>query len=193
VDGGLKDRILNGIGNGIRLLREAGPDPLYTPYSFAELTDIVVRDRLINELKAVVDDLDALDPQGLPLLVEDDEFLELLVNHVRNEVISYQSFICKTLNVSFKSLSEKLDKLKKNYEVNFDEISNLENKLREINDAKIRSVLEKNPNFDTLNGERVTPFFLKMAKGSLQESSLNDICDYNGQRFNSLDEQKKFI
>jgi hypothetical protein len=61
-DGVLKDRILTCIGYGFRLLREAGPDPLYTPYSFAELTDIVVRDRLINELKAVVDDLDALDP-----------------------------------------------------------------------------------------------------------------------------------
>jgi hypothetical protein len=58
---------------------------------------------------------------------------------------------------------------------NFDEISRLEIELRNINELELNSELEKNPNFDTLNSERITPLFVKMAKGSMQERSQTEI------------------
>ncbi len=96
---------------------------------------------------------------GIPISVDDDDFLELLMNNVRNEVISYQSFISKTVNKSLKTLTEKIKLLKHDYVQNITEISELESRLREINEIKINSILERNKNFDTIHGERVTPFF----------------------------------
>jgi len=69
----------------------------------------------------------------------------------------------------------------------------LELQLRLINETKINCELEKNPNFALLNSERVTPFFLKMAKGCVQESSLAGVCDYDGQPFNNAGDQRIFI
>jgi hypothetical protein len=59
------------------------------------------------------------------------------------------------------NLTSSLEKLKTNFQLNFDEISQLELKLRDINDLKNNAIIENNPNFPTLNGERITPFFLK--------------------------------
>jgi hypothetical protein len=85
--------------------------------------------------------------------------MDYLMNNIRNEVISYQSFISKTVESSTKKLTLRLLDLKRNLKDNFNEISELELKLREISDLKISSILEKNVNFDTLHSERITPFF----------------------------------
>ena len=69
----------------------------------------------------------------------------------------------------------------------------MEIKLREINNIKIRGILEKNSNFDTLHSERVTPLFLKMARGSQSSASMTEICNYDGTRFANNIEQKTFI
>jgi hypothetical protein len=72
-------------------------------------------------------------------------------------------------------------------------LSRLEIELRNINELEINSELEKNPNFNTLNSERITPFFIKMAKGSRQERSLTEIHDSNGRNFANTQEQKQYI
>ncbi len=100
-----------------------------------------------------------LDEEGIPEMattVDDDIFLETLMNNVRNEVISYQAFI---FNESYDNLLKNIDVLKASYTENFTEISELELKLREINEIRINSILEKNCNFDKIHGERITPFF----------------------------------
>jgi hypothetical protein len=66
--------------------------------------------------------------------LEGNAFLEYLMNNVRNEVISYQSFITKTVEKSTKELISRILELKKNFKTNFEKISELEIKLREIND-----------------------------------------------------------
>jgi len=62
-----------------------------------------------------------------------------------------------------------------------------------MNEIEINSELEKNPNFDTLHTERITPFFIKMAKGSMQERSQREIRDSNGREFANEADQKEFI
>jgi hypothetical protein len=108
-------------------------------------------------------------------------------------VISYQSFISKKLNESYDNLIEKLTELKGNATQNYVLISECELKLHEINDLKINAILSKNPNFAQLNSERITPFFLKMARGSSQVNSMWEICDDEGKKFNSIGEQKTYI
>jgi len=77
--------------------------------------------------------------------------------------------------------------------VNFEKISELELTLREINDIRVNSILEKNSNFDQLHSEKITPFFLKMVKGYGHESMISDIRDYEGRGFASTQLQKDFI
>ncbi len=83
--------------------------------------------------------------------------------------------------------------MKQNIVTNFNEISQLEIDLRNINELEINAELEKNPNFETLNTERITPFFLKMVKGSTQEKSQTEIRDQHGRVFTNSEEQKRYI
>jgi hypothetical protein len=119
--------------------------------------------------------------------------MEVLINGIRNDVILYQAFVFKTLASSRKNLEDKIVNLKRNVLLNFDEISRLELDLRNMNEIEINSELEKNPNFDTLHTERITPFFIKMAKGSTQERSQREIRDSNGREFANEVDQKEYI
>jgi hypothetical protein len=128
-----KNRLLPCIGNCFRLLRQAGPDPNYVEYAFGNLLDVDVRTGFIQELRQV---MAMLDEEGIPEMatsVDDDIFLETLMNNVRNEMISYQAFIFKTVNESYDNLLKNINILKASYTENFNEISELELKLREIN------------------------------------------------------------
>jgi predicted nuclease with TOPRIM domain len=147
----------------------------------ASLTDLHVRDPLIANLRDIIRQLEEAGIENRELLLDDDNFLEILINHIRNEVINYQAFTFKKIDESTSHLAEKIKQLKNEHLVNFDRISELELQLRQINETKINSELEKNPNFALLNSERITPFFLKMAKGSVQESSLDVVCDEDGR------------
>ncbi len=192
-DGNIKHRALRLIGRRFKLIRQAGPDPKFTDYSYANLLDIDARDRIMFDIRNVMEDLERMNITGLAQNIEADTFLEYLMNNIRNEVISYHSFISKTVNQSLNNLIERLTVLKENFEANFDEISDLELKLREINENKVNAILEKNKNFENLNGERITPFFLKMVKGSTQEASLTAVRDYEGRPFPTQEAQKDFI
>jgi exonuclease III len=193
VNQAIKNRLLTLIGRGFKLIRDAGPDPSHIEYSFAELLDIDERTTIMNELRRVLLDLDDENIQDLAVNIDADDFMEYLMNNVRNEVISYQSFIRKKVNESLENLNEQLKTLKLAYKQHFDEISRLELKLRDIQDLKNNAIIESSPNFATLNGERITPFFLKMARGSLSSSSMTEICDYDGNIFENSKVQKTFI
>jgi hypothetical protein len=187
------NRLLNTVGTGYGLLRSAGPDPLNLPYMHAELTDLHVRDPLIANLRDIIHQLEEAGIENRELMLDDDIFMEILINHIRNEVINYQAFIFKKIDESSSRLVDKFKQLKNEHLANFDRISELELQLRQINETRINSELEKNPNFALLNSERITPFFLKMAKGSVQESSLDVVCDEEGRPFNNTREQREFI
>jgi hypothetical protein len=120
-----------------------GPDPEHIEYAHADLMDVDVRTRLRAELRLAMDELDELNLPAIDTRMEEDEFLELMINNIRNEVISYQSFITKTITKSLTALNKKILFLKQNFEQNFTEICELELKLREINEIKINSILEK--------------------------------------------------
>jgi hypothetical protein len=51
--------------------------------------------------------------QALPLSLPDDEFLEILINNLRNDIISYQSHVLNLQKNSRKKLLERLSNAKK--------------------------------------------------------------------------------
>jgi hypothetical protein len=175
------------------LLRQAGPDGRFLDYSHASLIDIDSRGIFMNELRDVCDELEGENILGRATYMEDDGFLEYLVNNIRNEIVSYQSFIFKKVDESYENLISRIDNLKQNAIQNQTLISECELKLHEMNEIKINAVLEGNPNFNQLNSERITPFFLKMAKGLQLTGSMWDIRDPDGAPFESTQVQKNYI
>ncbi len=159
VNENIKQRNLERIGRIYKLICDAGPDSSNLEYSYANLLDYDDREVIMQEIRRISADLDLEDiteaEHGLP----DDIFLDYLVNNIRKEVISYQSFISKKLNEGYENLIEKLTELKGNVTQNYVLISECELKLREINEIKINAILGKNPNFAQLHSERITPFF----------------------------------
>ncbi len=165
----------------------------FLDYSHASLIDIDSRANFMNELRGLCDELEDENILGRETTLEDDVFLEYLVNNIRNEIVSYQSFIFKKVDESYDNLVSKIESLKVNAIQNHSLISEYELKLREMNEIKINAMLESNPNFNQLNSERITPFFLKMAKGSQLTGSMWDIRDTDGAIFESTLRQKIFI
>ena len=91
-----------------------------------------------------------------------------------------------------KRLERRLNILKGG-DVSTDKISNIELALREISEEEINFAIEKNPLFQHLNTERITPFFMKMMKGSKNLSTTNSIKDYHGRELANDFDRKTFI
>ncbi len=189
----VKNEALRLIGIGFDLLKEAGLDPAYLPYAHAALRDLDERTQLMDRFNFTMAELRDLDLENSRLSIPVDIFMEMLINGFKNAVISHQSYISKFFSQSREKLTKKIKTLKLDVKKIFDELSRLEIELRNINELEINSELEKNPNFNTLNSERIAPFFIKMAKGSRQERSQTEIQDSNGRNFAKTQEQKNFI
>jgi len=99
------------IGRGKELIRKSGPDPTFIEYRYADLLDIDSRAVFMLELQRILDEVEAFNFANSIITVDDDTFMEFLMNNIRNEVISYQAHIFRIINSSYKTLSEKVESL----------------------------------------------------------------------------------
>jgi hypothetical protein len=171
-----RNRLLGLIGNSKKNLREAGPDSSILTVGERSEFEELQRSGTIAGIRA---DLELIPLNRLALGnfldgIEDDFFMEALVNNIKNECVSYQTFICRTIKNTISSSNRQLDDLKKNHVANQDAIFELENTLNRIQDRKMRSKLENSKNFEIFNNEKITPNFLNLAKGMKSEASLLD-------------------
>jgi hypothetical protein len=190
-----KTRILGIIGTAKSDFRKIGPSSVHINVgSRSELEDLE-RERILGGIRDFVDGFPLQDLQRGDLRedVSDDFFLEGLINNIRNETISHQIFISNSLKKSRLELTEKIKQLKLNYNENIDEIIEREIELSKKIEDEARTELENNENFEYLNHEKITPYFVKLAKGSKSEAEMDDICDSDGNPFNSATDRKKFI
>ena len=88
---------------------------------------------------------------------------------------------------------EKINRLKSNYGNNIEEIIELESELSKKIEEEARSALENTENFEYLNHEKITPYYVKLSKGSKSEAEMDDICDSDGHPFNTAAERKRYI
>jgi len=128
-----------------------------------------------------------------PRDIEDDLFLEYLIICIRNDVISYQVHVSKQFNVTYDSLLRELIILKNCDIPDFDLIRQLEHRLNSLADQKMKNEIEKHRLFEHLNNEKITPYFVKLAKCNKKEAKLSDIVDDQNVAFSSESEQKKYI
>jgi hypothetical protein len=73
----------------------------------------------------------------------DDEFLEILINNLRNDIISYQSHVLNLQKKSKKKLLEKLSSEKNKRPLNLALISELEGKLLIIEENELSFITDK--------------------------------------------------
>ena len=185
--------LLGRVGRIKMLLRQAGPGPKYLVSEPLEENFVFMRAAIIADIRALCDEIDIPFLENLALGTEHDIFLEVLLNAIRNDVISYQSFIAKTKKKAITNLLGDISALKGDYVLNSDRIFELENKLRDFLEEELSLELQKNSLYEQLNGEKITPHFLKLASSNSNSARLSDIKKDSGENFDSEQEQKDYI
>ena len=187
------DRAKYRLGRAKALLIQAGPPvSLLTDESATEEFLIQRANSIANILETLNDfTLELLD--NIPLQCEPDIFMEILLNNVRNESISYQCFINKSINRLKSDLSSNLLLAKSITVIDLDQIDRLELRLNKINEEELVREAEKYSIFEQINFEKMTPHFLKIAKSARPDAKLSDICKPDGSDFTSASEQNEHI
>ncbi len=87
-----KSELLRNLGRCRASLRKAGPDPVFAGGGGDYINaDIDKRNRNLTEIRDILANFDLAFLQNSELIVDNDDFLELLINNIRNDVIGYLS------------------------------------------------------------------------------------------------------
>jgi Reverse transcriptase (RNA-dependent DNA polymerase) len=176
----IKNRLLTTIGTARYNLREVGLDPHFYKLNLDPNSQARRLER-IAEINHSVNSPVFLDIPDFPVNIDADVFFDMLVNHVNNEIISYQTGVFRYLSKGKRNIIKKLSTLRNSN--NSDEIELLESNLRQISEFEIERALEHHHLFEHLNGEKMSPHFLKLCKGIRPNSNLEEICDNDGNAF----------
>jgi hypothetical protein len=155
-------RLTTEVGTAKRDIRRAGPDKKYFHDGYRSEEEENARAALLGNIHELLDSfpINTVQRGVFKDGLKDDIFLETLINNIRNECVSYQIFLSKTVSNSTGYIIEPLKKRKANYVENESKIIPLEKRLDEIIDNKLRNQLEATNNFEILQNEKITPFFL---------------------------------
>ena len=146
------------------------------------------------EVREAIDDLPDLQFfENLDLTCNKAIFFEILSSSVKNVTLGHQAWIFKTKNKLKTSLTNSIKNLKQNFINNKIEILALERRLSAISESELRSELLKIKNFERLNNEKITPYFLKIAKSSKPDDSLECLKNNQSQDFLNEDERSNHI
>ncbi len=158
------NRLLTGVGQGFASLRRAGPNDIHLNPGDRSEAESLTREGIIGNIRDFLDTFPFVRLRDGQFNIDDDLFMEGLMNNVRNQVISHQSFMLKTAKSKRKSLLERIKNLQNDPLQNFDELTELENFLNKALDRELRHELEKLSGFEAINSEKITPYFLSLAK-----------------------------
>jgi exonuclease III len=187
-----KNDLLTLLGTARNCLRTAGPCSNH--YSlivdFQEDDNRVAALAEVNRLCSNPDLIAALNNN---LNISDDLFFEMLLNNVRNEFVSYQAFLKKFLRRGCSNLIESINILRKNYDLNFQEIQEKERRLQLLSESEIERILSTHPVFEHLNNEKMSPSFLKLAKSEKNSAKLSGIVNNENIPFQSERARNEYI
>jgi hypothetical protein len=131
--------------------------------------------------------------ENLESTVTDDVFFETLAITLKNEALSFQSSFYRSKNAEKKNLRDQIKLLKQDYLTNKDLIFDYESRLTTIIDLELKEELSSIKNFERLNDEKITPYFLKLAKTPESSVSLTSIKDDNNRPYLTEKEREESI
>jgi hypothetical protein len=91
---------------------------------------------------------------------------------VKNSSLAHQHDFFKIKNAKRKNLEKKIKSLKQNFNDNTAEILRTECDLNKVADDDMREEVLKMARFELLNNEKITPYFLSLAKKPHDSSCL---------------------
>ena len=175
------------------LIRRLGPPLAQLSEEVLATVDLDSRNLFLAEIDEIRGRHDIADFQGLDLTIDNDTFLDVLLNSICNDVIGYQTFIDNSIKANRVSQLKKLEELKVNYQENIGRITELENKITLDMSQELKQIISNHPAFDILNSEKITPLFVKLLKVNLEQYNLTDIKDDNNVDFISKSERQDYI
>jgi exonuclease III len=132
--------------------------------------------------------------ESLPLSCAPDLFFEAMIMSLKNELLAKQAKIYKLKRLRKEKLRLELSELKRDYLNNANTIFELEWQLDNLIETELKEELSKYEKFHRLNDEKITPYFVNLAKqDSNGKKNVNVICDNTGTEFSSDPERDEFI
>ncbi len=154
----------------------------------------LILERLTEEITTGLQALPGLDFfKELPLECSDVVFFETLAMILKNATLSFQSSFYKTKNCQKNRIRNELKNLKEEYVVNSNSIFEKEMLLSDINELELKEELSLIKNFERLNDEKITPYFLRLAKTSSETETLEVICKDDGDVFDTAQDRHSYI
>jgi exonuclease III len=184
-----KRRLLALLGSARQLLRDLGPCNNY----YLLGTNDANRAARREEIKLILANNDLMSVSEFPTNIDKDVFFEMILNNLRNDLLSYQSFIFRYCKAGKASLCQELDQLRLDPVLNFHSIQEKELLLRRISEREISAALQNHPVFEFVNAEKMSPLFLKLAKGKNASDSLSVITNNDLSPFQDKREREEFI
>jgi exonuclease III len=122
-----------------------------------------------------------------------DQYFENLVDNTRLDMINLQMHIKTVESAQRKAWARELAGLKReNYEVNIDRIMLLEENLNVASEKYVADRLSNYIKHDTLNSEKMTPHFLRIAEKNV-EVNMSVIRDEQGNAFVRQQDRDEYI
>jgi hypothetical protein len=180
--------LAGGLGRAWRELRDAGPGDNYVLPGDRTEQEELNREGLLASVREYLEFFPFEIVRDGPLNINDDQFMECLINTIRNETISYQQFIEKNSRKQKKMLLEKIKELKGLDPLGSDRILEAESILN-----RQRIDIENCTSFEYLNDEKITPYFVSLAKCNTASATTDSICDENGDPFHSPELRNNFV
>jgi hypothetical protein len=106
-----------------------------------------------------------------------------MISIVRTSQLSLQHDIHKQKNAAEKIMRDELNNLKRDYVGNANRIFYLERVLSELTEEKLKDELANYKIFDRLNNEKITPFFMRLARAHNQNDDIEKIKSDTGTKF----------
>ncbi len=187
-----------GVGRALNLLRESGPSDIHLNPGDRTEAESLIREANIASIREFLDTFPFTIMRDGPITNslsdnDDDFFPEGLLNNVRNQVISHQSFMLKIAKSKRRNLLDRIKRLQSDLILNFDELNDLEIFLNRSLDLELRHELGKMSGFEAVNSEKIPPFFLGLAKSSKSEAKMEDIKNYDGVAFTNSNDMKTYV
>jgi hypothetical protein len=112
---------------------------------------------------------------------------------IKNSSLSHQHNFFKIKNAKKINLDKKISRLKMDFNANAGEILRTERELNNIVEQDLREEILKMKHFESLNNEKITPYFLSLAKRPQNSESLSDINNVDGTPFDGQEQRSIFV
>jgi hypothetical protein len=151
------------------------------------------RDAQIDRIITLLGDERLLNIPNNNINIDYDVFFEMLCNHIKNALTSYHIYVNNLISQEKRTLQNSLQMLKASPDPDRELIKVNENLLQGISEREIELRLESHPVFEHLNGEKMSPKFLRLAKSKVSEGNLSEVKSNEGVPFRNTAERHQHI